>query len=118
MRWARPKETVAQYRIEERFLALDGAGELQATWRAFTSPQIAIAGDEVTAQISGLDPRQIHSLRVTALGSNGVALWESPLVVLGPPRKPSHRTRNWAVILGGALLVLLVLRWRANRPAP
>ncbi len=118
LRWARPKETIPQYRIEERFLVVDGAGELQATWRAFTSPEIATAGDEVTAQVSGLDAQKIHSLRVTALGTNGAALWESPLVVLGPPPEPSHRARNWALILGGALLVLLVLRWRSNRPLP
>lgn len=118
LRWARPKETVSRYRIEERFLALDGAGELQINWRAFPAPQFAFVGDMVTAQISGLDPQQIHSLRVTALAANGATLWESPLVVLGPPPEPSHRARNWAFILGGALLGLFVLRWRANRPAP
>ncbi len=118
LRWARPKESVAQYRIEERLLLLDGAGALQTNWHAFAAPKIAIAGDAVTAQLSGLDPRQIHSLRVTALGADGAALWESPLVVVGPPPQPSHRVRNWTIILGLALLVLVVVRWRANRASP
>ncbi|MGI8432821.1 MAG: hypothetical protein ACR2II_12160 [Chthoniobacterales bacterium] len=118
LRWARPKEPVARYRIEERLLALDGAGELQINWRAFSDPKIAIGGDTVTAQIGGLDPKQSHSLKVIALGPDGGTLWESPLVVIGPPAEPSHRTRTWMLILGLALVVLVVLRWRANRGPP
>ncbi len=118
LRWARPKDPVAQYRIEERFLALDGAGALQTNWRDLPSPKIAFADDRVTAQIAGLDPDQMHSLKVTALGPNGAPFWESPLVVVGPPPEPSRRTRTLALIFGGALVVLLVLRWRANRAPP
>ena len=43
---------------------------------------------------AGSNPRQVHSLKVSALGADGALLWESPLVVLGPPAQPSHRTRN------------------------
>lgn len=118
LRWARPKEPVAQYRFEERFLALDGAGELQATWRALASPKITFTGDTVTAQIGGLDPRQIHSLKVTALAPDGTALWESPLVVLGPPAKPPAGPGWWTLLLGLALFGLVFLRWRANRASP
>ncbi|MGI8432425.1 MAG: hypothetical protein ACR2MW_09075 [Chthoniobacterales bacterium] len=118
LRWARPKEPVARYRIEERLLELDGAGELQINWRAFSEPKIAIGGATVTAQIGGLDPKQIHSLKVTALGPDGGTLWESPLVVIGPPAEPSHRIRTWTLILGLALAVLVVVRWRANRRPP
>ncbi len=115
LRWARPKEPVARYRIEERFLSLDEKGALQTAWRALPEPNIAIVGDAVTAPINGLDPRQVHSLKVTALSADGTMLWESPLVVLGPPAEPSHRTRTWTLLLGLALLALVALRWRANR---
>ncbi len=118
LRWARPKDSVAQYRIEERFLSLDGAGALQTNWRALPSPKIAFAGDAVTAQVAGLDPDQIHSLKVTALAPNGAAFWESPLVVIGPPAKPEHPARKWTILLGLALVVLVVARWRANRASP
>lgn len=115
LRWARPKEPVSRYRIEERFLSLDDKGALQTTWRALAAPDIAVAGDDVTTQISGLDPRQVHSLKLTALAPDGTALWESPVVVLSPPAKPSHRMRNWTLLLGLALFALVALRWRANR---
>ncbi len=115
LHWARPKETVARYRIEERFLALDEKGALQTVWRALPPPNIAIVGDAVTAPISGLESRQVHSLKVSALGADGTLLWESPLVVLAPPAQPSHRTRTWTLILGLALLALVALRWRVNR---
>ncbi|HEY3661655.1 MAG TPA: hypothetical protein VGL24_00710 [Chthoniobacterales bacterium] len=117
LRWARPKDPVARYRIEERLLTLDGAGEMQTTWRALSSPKTAAGTDTVTAQVGELDPNQLHSLKVTALGPDGGALWESPVVVIGPPAEPSHRVRNWTLLLGFVLAVLVVVRWRANRLA-
>jgi len=118
LRWARPKEPVTKYQIEERLLFVDGAGELQTTWRSLASPDVAEMGDSVTAQINGLDFRHVHLLRVTALRTDGATLWESPLVALSPPAEPSHRARGWALIFGIALVVLIALRWQANRPAP
>ena len=117
LRWARQKIAAAKYRIEERFLSLDGAGELQTTWRAIASPEIAESGDEVVAQIKGLEPKQLHMLRVTALGSDGGTLWESPVVALAPPREPPRSERRWLLFFGLTLFVFLILRWRANRAA-
>lgn len=118
LRWARPKEPVAKYQIEERLLSVDGAGELQTTWRSLASPDVAATGNSVTAQIKGLDFRKVHLLRVTALRSDGATLWVSPLVALSPPAEPSHRAHRWALVFGIALVVLIALRWQANRPAP
>ena len=112
---AQTSEGLGSYRIEELFRALDVAGELQTTLRGVPAPQIAIMGDEVRAQIEGLDRDPIHSFRVTALTPKGEVLWESPLVVLDSPRQPSRRTQTWLLILGVALIALLVQRRRANR---
>jgi hypothetical protein len=115
LRWARPKITAAKYRIEERFLSQDGAGELQTQWQALASPDVAESGDQVVAQIKGLEPRKLHMLRVTALNGAGALLWESPPIALPPPRQPSQHERGWLLLLGLALGALVFLRWRANR---
>lgn len=115
LRWARPKIAAAKYRIEERFLALDGAGELQTSWQPLASPEIAESGDEVVAQIKGLEPKQLHMLRVTALSAAGATLWESPPIALKPLSEPSSRERRWLLLLGLVLIAFLFLRWRANR---
>ena len=115
LRWARPKIAAAKYRIDERFLSLDGAGELQTQWQALASADIAESGDHIVAQIKGLDPKKLHSLRVTALNAAGGMAWESPPVALTVPSKPPSRERRWLLIFAIGLLVLLFLRWRANR---
>jgi hypothetical protein len=118
LRWARPTNPVAKYRIEERFLALDGAGELQISWRPLPPPEVAFTGDSVTAQVKGLDPRRLHALKVAALGPADATLWESPLVALAPPARQSHRARGWVLIFVIALLILIGLRWRASHASP
>ncbi len=115
LRWARPKIAAVKYRIEERFLSLDAAGELQTSWRTLAPPEITEAGDDVVARIKGLEPKWLHMLRVTALGSDGTTMWESSLVALAPPREPSQSRRGWLVVFGLSLLVFLFLRWRSNR---
>ena len=113
--WARSKIPVAKYRVEERFVSLDGAGELQTLWRAIRFPEIVESGDEVIARIKGLEPKQLHILRVTALGPGGEISWESLPVTLAPPREERRNGRGWLLVLGPAFLVLLFLRWRAKR---
>lgn len=115
LRWARPKRADAKYRIEERFLSLDDKGELLTTWQGLAAPDIAESGDEVVAQINGLSPKQPHILRVTALSGGGAVLWESPPVALAPPRRPVQSNYGWLLVFGFALLVFLILRWRARR---
>jgi len=115
LRWVRPKIAAAKYRIDERFLSMNGAGELQTMWQAVASPEIAESGDEIVAQIKGLEPKKLHMLRVTALNAAGGTLWESPPVALAPPGQPTQRERSWLLLLGLSLCALVFLRWRANR---
>jgi hypothetical protein len=114
LRWPASKVPVAKYQIEERLLALDGAGALQITWRSLPFPEATKSGNSIVAQLARLDPRQLHVLKVTALGADGATIWESPLVSLAPLTQPSHGGRGWLLLFGCALIVLLVLRWRAT----
>ncbi len=115
LRWAQPKTAPAKYRIDERFLSLDSAGVLQTSWRALPPRDTTESGDEVVAQIKGLDPTRLHMLRVIALGPDGGGLWESPPTALAPPREPSRSEGGWLLVFGLALLVFLFVRWRASR---
>ena len=58
---------------------------LQTTWREIAPLETVALGNEVAAQIKGLDPKQRHLVRVTAIGPSGAPLWESPVVALTPP---------------------------------
>ena len=114
LHWKQPPEPVANYRIEERLLALNGS-ELETSWRTLDALEISRSGDEMVARISGLASEQLHMLRVTALNARGATLWESPLVALAPPRAAGRGGRGWLIVFGVALAVLVVLRWRARR---
>jgi len=115
LRWPRPKDLATKYRIDERLLSLDSNGELRTSWREITPASLTISSDPVTARIEGLNPRQLHMLRVTALDRDGAVRWESPLVALSPARESPTRARFWLMILGTALLVFVVMCWRATR---
>ncbi|CAN5420853.1 hypothetical protein BH20VER3_BH20VER3_17490 [soil metagenome] len=115
LRWPKDDASPVGFRIEERFLSLDEAGDLQTSWRPLASPDVAIAGDSVIAKIGGLDPKQQHMVRVIALAPDGTNLRESSLIPLSPRAEPSHRTRGWLLVLGCALGLLLLLRWRLQR---
>lgn len=114
LQWTPPKTPPASYRIEERLLSLDASDELQTTWRDVAA-KISSSGNQVTAQIAGLNPRALHMLRVTALNPDGSAMWEGPLVALSPPQELPRASRLPLLIFGTALAALLLLRWRANR---
>ncbi len=118
LRWPQPKAPASKYRIDERWLSLDGTGALQTSWRELAPLEIAASGNEVVAQIKGLEPKQLHMLRVTAIGAAGATLWESPVVALAPPREPPRGERRWLLVFGLTLFVFLFLRWRSNRAAP
>lgn len=115
LHWPRPANPVANYRIEERFLSLNDASELQTNWKALTPVEIANSGDSVIAKLGGLDPKNIHLVRIAALGSDGAVLWEAPLVTLAPPRESPGGRSNWLLILGMALGLLVFLRWWLSR---
>ncbi len=117
LRWPRPATPVANYRIEERFLSLNDASELQTTWKPVTKTEIANSGDSVIAKLEGLDPKSIHLVRVTALDTNGAVLWEAPLVTLATPREPGSARSDWLLILSLALGLLFFARWRLRRRA-
>ncbi|MEO7168444.1 MAG: hypothetical protein ABI016_15600 [Chthoniobacterales bacterium] len=118
LRWPQPKNPVANYRIEERFLALDGTDGLQTSWRPLPLPKIANSGDSAVAQLKGLAPKELHILRVTALKEDGSTLWESPLVALSPPRAAPRNGRGWLLTFVVTLAIFLVVRWSANRAGP
>ena len=113
--WPRPKEPVAQYRLEERFLSLDPAGELQTTWQPLASPTLTESGETILARIKELAPTELHIVRVTALRAEGATLWESPLVSLAPPREPAAGAGRWVLLLILVLIALVGWRWRARR---
>ncbi len=116
LQWPPPKRVVASYRIEERNLALDGSDELQITWRPITGAKIVTTDERVTAEVGGMKPHELHMLRVTALKTDGSALWESNVVPLSPLPKASHGRAYLLILFGGVLIVVLFLRWRAKRP--
>jgi hypothetical protein len=117
LRWPQPKTPVTKYRVEERLLSLDRAGALQTNWRELTPLETTASGNEVVAQIKGLEPKQLHMLRVTAIGATGATLWESPVVPLAPPPEPSRGARPWLLFFGLTLSIFLFLRWRSKRAA-
>ncbi|MEO8439613.1 MAG: hypothetical protein ABI540_05260 [Spartobacteria bacterium] len=49
LHWALPKVAPANYRVEERFLSLNAAGELQVTWHAVAQENISASGGSVVA---------------------------------------------------------------------
>ena len=114
LRWA-PAKAAANYRIDERFLSLNDTGELQTIWRTLSPLEIAQSGGEIFAQIQALDPKQLHMLRVIALGADGAILWESPPVALATRGEPPQGERGWLLVFALALVVFLFLRWRARR---
>ncbi len=115
--WRSPKSPVSKYRVEERELALDPSGDLQITWREIPTAVIAVSGDFTSVRMKGFDAKQLHVVRITAVAADGSILWESPLVPLAPPRAASHYKSWWLLILGTALVVLLVWRWRVRAAA-
>jgi hypothetical protein len=115
LRWPIPKEQVANYRVEERFLSLDRSDQLQISWRAVPAPEIRTEGKSVVAKISGLDPKELHIVRVIAVAPGGANLWESPLVSLSPPPPKPQRGRGWVIAMAVVLIALLYWRWRISR---
>ncbi len=113
LQWPAAKTADAAYRIDERLLSLDSAGKLQISWRTLAAAKITRA-NPVTAEIGGLDSRELHLLRVTALGPDEAVLWESPPVALAPAPARSHHRVIWLLGLGSALALFLILRWRAR----
>jgi len=115
LRWPQPKGPVTKYRFDERLVSLDSAGALQTSWREIAPVETVALGKEVVAQIKGIEPKQRHLVRVTALGPSGTALWESPLVALTSANGSLRTQSLWLILLGMTLLVFVILRWRANR---
>jgi len=115
LRWPVPKEQVANYRVEERLLSLEGTGQLQISWRAVAAPEIRTEGKSVVAKISGLNPEELHVVRVIAVAPHGATLWESPLVSLIPPAPKPHTGRGWLIAMALVLVALLFWRWRISR---
>lgn len=113
LKWAARKIPSASYRIEERTLSLDAAGNLQTSWRPVTST-INPALDPVTAKLAELDADRVHVIRVTALDASGTTLWESPPEALAAVPATTHERGLWLVSLSLALAVCLFLRWRAR----
>ena len=114
LRWPQPKTPATKYRIEERLLSLDGAGVLQTSWREL-APEMAAADNQVVARIKGLEPKQMHILRVTAIGAAGATVWESPVVEVAPPWELPQREHRWLLFFGLTLIAFLLLHWRSNR---
>ena len=115
LRWPQPTAPVTKYRIDERLVSLDRAGGLQTSWREIVPVETVALGKEVVAQIKGVEPKSRHLLRVTAFAPSGEALWESPVVALTPATASLRFQPPWLVLFGIALVVFVLLRWRANR---
>ncbi len=113
LKWTARKFPSVSYRIQERTLSLDAAGNLQTSWRPVTST-INPALDPVTAKLTGLDGDRVHVVRVTALDASGITLWESPPDALAAVPAAAHGREFWLVSLSLALAVCLFLRWRAR----
>lgn len=113
LKWTARKFPSASYRIEERTLSLDAAGNLQTSWRPVTSTT-NLALDPVTAKLTELDDDRVHVIRVTALDASGTTLWGSPPVALAAVPAATHERGLWLVSLSLALAVCLFLRWRGR----
>jgi hypothetical protein len=115
LRWRQPQEAVAHYQIEERILSLGDGGQLQTSWRPLRASVAAASGGAITARVDGLDPKQLHLLRVRALGAEKTLRWISPLLSL-PPVAQTGNGKGLALFLLLAILAFLfVLRWRRGR---
>jgi hypothetical protein len=115
LQWPLPKTSGVTYRIEERLLALDAKTELQISWRTLAAGKISTANNRAIAELAGMKPHELHTLRVTALNPDGSVLWESQLISLPPGPRVSHGRAYLLILFGGLLIVLLFLRWRTNR---
>lgn len=108
-------QAVANYRIEERQLALGANDELEISWRALSATKIGTTKNRTVAELDHVKPDDLHMLRVVALAADGSVLWESPLVALRPLPTQSHAGVYllWCLCVG--LAVLIYLRWRGRR---
>jgi hypothetical protein len=117
LRWPQPTGPVTKYRVDERLVSLDHAGGLQTSWREIAPVETVALGNEVVAQIKGVEPNSRHLVRVTAFGPSDVPLWESPVTPLTPATGSLRFQPPWLTLLEITLVVFVVLRWRANRAA-
>lgn len=113
--WPAAEDARASYHLEERQLALDGEKQLQISWKEIAPATIATTNGKVRAELNGLEAQTPHILRVRALSASGDELWISPLVTLRATPRVSHLHAYWLWLLFGALVVIVILRWRANR---
>jgi hypothetical protein len=112
--WRQPEEPVASYVVEERILSLDGAGKLETSWRTVRSSVARTTGKSVTARVESVDPKQLHMVRVRALGPDRSLRWETPLVSLAPVPERAHGKTITLLLLTAVLALFLVLRWRGG----
>lgn len=115
LRWVAEKPAPSSYRFDERELALNPQDELVVTWRQLLVTKISPISDPVSAELDHLPARQLHMIRVHALGADGATLWEAPLVTLPPERQAADEHNFWLPLLGLFLAGFLFLRWRAGR---
>ena len=113
LRWPSDHKADTGYRLEERLLSLDHAGDLKVAWRELAGPQLNFATNPIVAPVRQLNARHAHFLRLTALSRDGERMWESPLFMLNAEPARSHRTL-WltGLVLGLAVLIFL---WRKER---
>ena len=101
-------------RVEERVLSLSPTDELFVDWVPFPNATITTAGESVTAELRGLKPDTIYTVRVIA--GNAV----DPAIIFTSdfwtPQKPSFfKGSPRSYFLAGALAILVVAIWRERK---
>ncbi len=112
--WPANLGPVENLRIEERVLSLSANDELQIGWSPLTAASITPAGGRVTAELRGLRPGTLYTVRVvTAKDTDTSVLFTTDFRTVA--KKPIFTSSLRTPLLMVALAVLAYAIWRARR---
>ena len=112
--WPANLGPVENLRIEEQVLSFSTNEELQIGWSPLTAASITSSGGRVTAELRGLKPGTLYTVRVvTAKDTDTSVLFTTDFRTLA--RKPIFTASQRTPLLVLALIALACAIWRARR---
>ena len=112
--WPATLGPVAGARIEERVLSISEKDELEIAWSRLADASIMPGGDRVTAELRGLKPGTLYTVRVvTGKDADTSVLFTSDFRTVA--KKPFYSGSLLTPFLVLSLLALLYAIWRSRR---
>ncbi len=112
--WPANLGAVENLRIEERVLSISDGGDLQIGWSPLPPAKLAPEGDHMTAELRGLRPGTLYTVRVVA-GKDADAAVLFTADFQTSAKKPFITISSRTPLLTVTLCVLLFAVWRARR---